>query len=178
MKSCWSGQAASHQEPTPMTTLAEQLDRLCRGDRQRVEALAERLLTAERSRQAAATVDSTSSVPHPLVPRRDGTTDAPPVNPTTLTTGPTCTARHPARPGRRKRRAGKPIIWPSCGCDDCRHYAMDLCQATTHPPPDGPRGLKASTTLFARRNLRIRNRVCGLSPPCRGLSGGRRVSGT
>ncbi len=51
-------------------------------------------------------------------------------------------------------------------------------QDTTHPPPDGPRGLKASTTLFARRNLRTRNRVCGPSPPCRGLSGSRRVSGT
>ena len=93
-----------------MTTLAELLDRLCRGDRQRAEALAERLLTAERSRQAAAAVDSTSSVPQPLVPRRDGRADAPPVNPATLTTGPTRTTRHPARPRRRKRRAGKPFI--------------------------------------------------------------------
>ena len=93
-----------------MTTLAEQLDQLCRGDRQRVEALAERLLVAERSRQAAAAVDSTSSVPQPIVPRRDGTADPLPVNPTTLTTGPTRITRLPARPCRRKHRAGKPFI--------------------------------------------------------------------
>ncbi len=52
-----------------MTTLAEQLDRLCRGDHQRVEILAERLLAAERPRQAATAVDPTSSVSQQPVPR-------------------------------------------------------------------------------------------------------------
>ena len=50
-----------------MTTLAKQLDRLCRGNRQRVEVLAESLLAAEWARQAAL-VDSTSRVPQTACP--------------------------------------------------------------------------------------------------------------
>lgn len=46
-----------------MTSLAKQLVRLCWGNRQRVEILAEKLLAAERPRQTATTVDYFEGAP-------------------------------------------------------------------------------------------------------------------